>query len=616
VDYFLTEQYDNAEEIFKSRISLGTAEAAEAYYYLGEIAYAMGDSVKAKGFYEQGLAAAKSEFAKAVAEKQSEAQGVSDRLVQLNSVGLAQFAIAANRELGFDQLATIAKQKGAKKNTDVLVAIAKIYFAYNMEKQGEKTLAAAEKADKNSPLVFMFRGDQLMGSDNVGEAARQYQQAIVKNERYLVPHIKLAQIYVNVNPGAALSRLNEVKLIDSLYELVNRYEARAYTSLGYYDRAIAIQEKSFDLKTSKTSELTDYAAALFFADRYADATNLIDQGFQKSPDDFVLNRLKMYSEEKYLLGTVTQTWQRDSISLAQRDSAFAFDKADALQSARKFFTLKLRSKDKYIPLDYISCGNVLCENGMIDSAVVKYNKGIRMSNETTRDAEKIKVVNYKQISEALVRAKYPAQAAYYNDLYIVEMGAAGADISRADIFNTGRYLYLAAQKNYNMEMQGLDSLAFVAKQKDYLYQSDSIFGLIIDSLPNGSSDRYQPLLFRARVNSLRDPSAISGLAKPYYEEALGIILAKGNELTARDKQDLIRDIYRYLSYYYYVQLDHYNTLYEAKKDETNKAKALENKDKTLELCQKILDLDPKNSYALQITQALTPPPAPEPKKKK
>jgi hypothetical protein len=238
-----------------------------------------------------------------------------------------------------------------------------------------------------------------------------------------------------------------------------------------------------------------------------------------------------------------------------------------------------------------------------------------MSNATTRDAEKIKVINYKQISEALVRAKYPAQAAYYNDLYIVEMGASGASISRADIFNTGRYLYLAAQKNYNMEMQGLDSLAFAAKQKDYLYQSDSIFGMIIDSLPEGSDDRYQPLLFRARLNSLRDPSAINGLAKPYYEEALSIILAKGDKLTARDKQDLIRDIYRYLSYYYYIQLDHYNTLYEAKKDEANKAKAQENKDKTLELCQKMLALDPNNSIALQLTQALTPPPAPEPKKK-
>ncbi|MDR3329224.1 MAG: tetratricopeptide repeat protein [Prevotellaceae bacterium] len=582
VDYFRTGQYDLAKPAFEAQLSSSKAESS---YYLGEIAYAGGDFEQARTLYQQGLAA--------------------DPTYALNSVGLERFTLKSDVEAGIKSLTDISKAN--KKNAEVLIAIAKAYYDQlpavtdpKLEKKvsaaAEKMVNTAEKSDKTSPLAFMMRGDLSEAKGDVGGAAGHYEQAILLNDAYLVPYIKIAQIYVDINPNESLSRLNEVQDKNPDYLLSKRYMARAFYNLGFYERAIAIYEAYIDQSTSPVGDITDYAASLFFAERYDQAKEMTLLGLQKDQQSFVLNRLQMYSAAIIQQKNIAQRWGRDSASLVLRSKTLEDDKAHATASIEKFFGLPL-GKNKYIPRDLATYGNILCLSQQVEQAVEQYNKAIRMSNEAERASEKLKAGEYKLMSENLSRAKYPALAAEYNNLYIEEVGADGGAITLADYFTTARYLYLAGNPAYNMALQdpSLDSVTIAAKVNLYLLQSDSIFGMVVDS--SGTAEKkYQPMLFRARVNSLRDPDATVGLAKPYYEAALAINLE--NDLAAPTTPKIYLterlEMYRYLSYYHLVQYD-------------DGKGAEQNREEAIAYSEKMLELDPTNATALQIKNALLPP---------
>jgi predicted Zn-dependent protease len=533
VDYFLTEQLDKAKEIFESKLDENPAESS---YYLGEIAYITGDTAQARACYEKGLAA-NPEYA-------------------LNKVGLAKFLLKADQKAGIKALTDISKEKANKKNVEVLIAIAKVYYEAGITAMYEKALNSAEKAAKNSPLVPMLRGDVLKSKDDMGGAAGEYEQAINLNEKYLLPYIKAAQIYADINPNFAIEKLNTVLEIDSTYPLTNRYMARAYYNIGHYATAISIHEKSFNINVSGIGELTDYAAALFFSQRYDDATTLIDKGLQKDPRNFVLNRLRMYSALE------TQ------------------DYTSGLALAEKFFALPL-GNNKYIPRDYITYGDILSLNKLVDKATEQYAKAIEMTSE--------KLELYKKIGEQLNKAGYPGLGAEYYNMFIEAMDG---EADTKDYYTMGTYLYRAATAIARDTT--VDSTYAAAKAIEYLTKADTTFGTITARIP----DNTLGFLYRARVNASLDPETTKGLAKPHYEALLTLILSKENPTKAYRRELL--ETYQYLSYYYYLQFDG-----QGKDDDKAQVIAYSNK---------ILELNPDNAIAKQLIDALTA--APENGKKK
>ncbi len=64
-------------------------------------------------------------------------------------------------------------------------------------------------------------------------------------------------------------------------------------------------------------------------------------------------------------------------------------------------------------------------------------------------------------------------------------------------------------------------------------------------------DNYLGNFWRARVNSLRDPETAQGLAKPYYEAALGILEQKPDAT-----KSVLVECNSYLGYYYFVKEDY------------------------------------------------------------
>jgi Tfp pilus assembly protein PilF len=524
VDYFLTEQFDKAKEIFLSKLDENPAESS---YYLGEIAYSTGDTAQARAYYERGLAA--------------------NPEYPFNKIGLAKFLLNADQKAGAKALTDIAKEKANKKNVEVLVAIAKVYYSAGLTALYEKALGVAEKASKSSPLVPMLRGDVLKDKEDLGGAAGEYEQAINLNDSYLVPYIKAAQIYADINPSFAIEKLTTVMEIDSTYPLTDRYLARAFYNVGHYARAIAIHEKSFNINVSSVGELTDYAAALFFSQRYDEAAALIDKGLQKDSRSFVLNRLRMYSALE------TQ------------------DYASGLTIAEQFFALPLEN-NKYIPRDFTTYGDILSFNKALDRALEQYAKGIEASSE--------KLELYKKIGEQLSKAGYPGNGAEYYNLYIEAMDG---EADTKDYYTMGTYLYKAATAI--VRDTTVDSLYAAGKMNEYLIKADTTFGIITERMP----DNTLGFLYRARVNASLDPETTKGLAKPHYEALLALILEK-EEPEKIYRRELL-EIYQYLSYYYYLLFD------------TNGKD--EDKAQVIAYSNKILEINPNNAIAKQLIEALT-----------
>lgn len=518
VDYFMVGELDRAKEIFEKQKDINPAQS---YYYLGEIAYAQGNFPLAKSWYEKGLAA--------------------EPTYVYNKIGMAKLALKDNPAEGVATLTSIAREKENRKDARLLVAIAKVYYDNGMFDEAEKMISAAEKADKNSPLISLFRGDAYKDAKDVGKAAAQYEQAILNDKQSAVAYIKIAQLYLKVNSAYAIEKLNALRMQHPDYLLTDKYMAKAYYHIGQYKNAIAAYETFFD-KGHGIDDLTDYAASLFFTERFVEAAELINKGLRIDPDNFVLNRLAMYS------------------ALENKTTA------EGLTVAHKFFSLPLK-ENEYIVRDYTTYGDLLLRNGNPEEAIVQYDKAIKISDNLS--------AVYKHVSDNL-KSSYPSMAADYLEKYIETMGE---QADAMDYYNLGQNLYRAA----TMAMKDTVDMEAPARLAVYLDRGDAAFAVVSERTPQS----HLGPLFRARINALRDPETIHGLAKPYYEQALVVITSK--EEPEKYRRELL-EIYRYLSYFHYLQ-------FEANKNPQDREQAIV-------YCNKTLELDPSNSVANQLLEAL------------
>ena len=121
----------------------------------------------------------------------------------------------------------------------------------------------------------------------------------------------------------------------------------------------------------------------------------------------------------------------------------------------------------------------------------------------------------------------------------------------------------------------------------YLLKADSMFQVVVERSPTD----YRGYLWRARAAAVRDPELKEGLAKPLYEETLGILNQDAaNKEKAATKRVYI-EAYKYLGYYNYLQ-----TTNPAKKNEAIAA--------TKDYWNKMLELDPQNTEIIEALKTL------------
>ena len=518
------EDYFAVGELDKARAIFGSRTSGD----LTETNYYLGEIARAQG---------DSDSARAYYEKGLAA----DPENAFCQAGLACLELKKNPAEGDRLLAALAKVKKNRKDPELLTAIARAYYDNGMTAEGDAMLEAAEAAGDKSAAPNILRGDRLAAADP-GAAAGQYEQALMKDPDNVPAYIRIARVYMHSSPATVIERLRELEAKDGDNPLVRQYLARACFSAGQYTDAIALYEQLYDPAAPDIDVVTYYAASLFFTDQYDRASQLTQQGLALDPDNFVLTRLCMYSE------------------LSRKDYKAGLEIAD------RFFRLPA-GENEYITRDYLTYGELLTRNDRIDEAIAQFDKALAVP-ETPATA-------IRQIADNLNK-KYPEAAAKYFRKYI---DALGENSQATDYYTMGQSYYKAAA------LLARDTVSMDAPTRltQCLDGADEAFTVVSERIP----ESHLGPLFQARVNSLRDPEATAGLAKPYYEKVVEIVLGKENP--TKNRSELV-EAYRYLSYYYYVKYD--------------AGKQAADRDQTLAYCAKILELDPNNDVAHQLQEAL------------
>jgi tetratricopeptide (TPR) repeat protein len=509
VDYLRTGEQQIAKQIFLNEVA---QKPASSNYYLGEIAYAEGKFDEAKGFYNKALAA--------------------DPEFSLAYVGLGKYYLKSNNAKAAEDAFSSALKKN-KKDVEVNVAIAEAYSVNGQEENANKRIDEAIKNDKKSPLPYILQGDIIASKGNQGDAAGKYDMAIYFDPNYTLAYLKSAKVYEGINSELAIEKLKKVLEINPNYTLAYRDLGKIYVSTGFYPEAIAAYQEFFKGQSYTISDITRYASALYFTKKYDDAASLLKEGLSKEPDNFVLNRLYMY--------TLADSKQY----------------AEALPVAEKFFSLDAKNSEKILQ-DYLTYGDILAKNNKLDLALVQYKAAVAI------DPSKVTV--YKDVATAFADANQYADAAEYYKQYVSK--ADTTLLESSDYYALGRYYYYAA----GTALKDTADTTAKEKSKVYLKEADDAFGTLAKRRP----DSHLGFFWRARTNALLDPETTEGLAKPYYDETIKVLIAKDGG--ASNKNELVES-YRYLAYYYYLKNDKANSI-----DYSNK----------------LLSIDPENQTAKAI----------------
>jgi tetratricopeptide (TPR) repeat protein len=516
--------------------------------------FGIGEYPKAKDFFESQLTTAPAESNYYLGEiawatgKVDEAiaffdKGITaDPLYAMNYIGKGKAMMKSNQV----EAETIFKNtlKKNKKNAAVNVGIARAYYENGKKEMVAPKLVIARKVAKKSPLLYIFEGDMLVAEDKMGEAAGMYDQATYFDPNNVVATIKLAQVYESIQPALAVEKLEPLLAAHPQYTIINRNLGRAYNAAGKYRSAIESFVKYYGEGNCAYEDIYRLASAYYFADRYPESITLLDKGLSQDSTNFVFNRLRMYNASK------------------------TKDKENGVTIAEKFFNLK----GSFIDKDYAAYAVILADAEKFSEALAQYDKVIA--------SNAVKPETYKELAPIYTKMSDHVKAAESYQKYIDMVG--GIDVAEgSDYYIMGRSWYNAGQA------LRLDSTETgMALAKEYFTKADTTFGVVCSKSPLS----HIGYLWRGHTNAAMDPKTEQGLAKPYYEATLRLILKKIEEgaNAASFRKDLI-NIYLYEAVYFYQKEDKENaTLYS----------------------NKILELDPNNATAKSLLESYNPP-APE-----
>ncbi|HHV85901.1 MAG TPA: tetratricopeptide repeat protein [Petrimonas sp.] len=530
VELFLLDYFDEAKETFEQSAS---RDPDLSYYFLGEIALRKSNSKEAAIYFEKGISA--------------DAGAVYCR------IGKTKLDLKSNPEEFKKSIKDIANKN--KKKAPVLLAAAQAYLHNNMPGEAEAMLSMARNADKAYPYIYIFEGDRLKEKGEAGEAATQYEQAINFDPKCAVAYIKKSMVYESISPTAAINTLVSGLEANPNNILIGRYLARSYYKNGFYKQAIAEYEKLNRNEVLQSEDLRNYAASLYFAEKYNEALATLTRIISNEPDHPVVNRLLMYTQDK----------------LKNYDAVVTI--------GRKFFSLPADGNNvNYLASDYTVWANALIAKGQIDEAIEAYKKAV--------DADAAGETLCKEIAVKLAGIDKTADAADFYQKYI----ETASNKDAFDYLQLGIYYYRTASdfsaKTAAAEKvqtgAGGNATALKESTVQYVSKANAAFAKVIELAP----DNYQGYYWRANANTLLDPDLSKGLANEDYSKTIEMLVVSGD----KDNQSKLIEAYRYFSIYYLYRFD-------ANKQAGDKNKAKEYADK-------VLQLKPDDETSLKIVEIL------------
>lgn len=485
IEYFRADQPEEAQIILSKTIAEPNTDQATAYYYLGQIDMGKGDRAAAKANFDKGIAA-------------NPDNGY-------NYVGLGAIALAEGNLPQAQSYFKDAKGK-AKKNADILTEIARAYFVADpvkYQKELDKALADAKKAQKNAPAPFILEGDRL-AKTNVGEAAGNYEMAAQfdTDNEHPEAYVKYARTYFSVNPQFAINKLNELLDKQPNSALAQRELAEKYYDNNQLTKAAEQYEKYIQNPNSFKQDKQRLVGLLFFAQRYQDSHDLAEEILKEDPTNFYMQRMLFYNQK----------------AMKNPDAAKAA--ADRL-FANRFAQLNAQ--------DYSQYGELLQDMGQDTLAVYAYENAVKVAPD--------KVNLLKDLSSAYNSAKMYDKAAESMQKYVDAMGD---DVDPNDIFSLARrYQNLAIT---NMET---DSVAFA----NAVANAEKTIAQVIERVPDN------PLVLNTRSDIFRVANKGQVDQNVVDADIATLAVLDSDPENLEKRKNIYRGIYARLGSYYQTQKD-------------------------------------------------------------
>lgn len=515
-------EYSEARQIFRALLKTDPENAA-ALFGLGEYYYNTGKIDSAKICYQKGLDA-NSSFAG-------------------NYAGLGNISLLsdpAQAELYYKDAI-----KKSKKDASAIVSIANAYYGQTPKKldDAKRYVDLALGVDSKNASAYFLNGLIELDKNNTSVASLQFEQAIYFDPNLFEAYFYESGIMVGVhNYAQAVEYINKIIAINPNYWLAYKKLGELYYSNQKYLEAV----KNFAIyfRNVKTDpDITHYAYSLFFNKQYKEAYEMIDKLVQQNPNDYILLRLLGY------------------ISYETKDLV----KGKSIME--KYFTLV--PADKIMTDDYSYYGKMLSASGNDSLAIVNYLLALE------KDSTQYTI--YDELAKSSNKLKKYEEGLQYSSKYLKKK----PNLSSADYFQLGKAYYSTANslkvKPDTLKVNVVDTLKLKTdsvKELKYYIEADSLFAKVEVNSPNS----YLGTFWRARVNSAIDSETTLGLAKPFYEKALEILIKD----PVKYKKE-ISEIYAYLGFYYYVK---------------------EDKPTSIDYWKKLLELDPENLKAQEAIKSL------------
>ena len=406
-----------------------------------------------------------------------------------------------------------------KKNVDLVTSVAHVYLDAGKITEAQEYLAMAKKANNKDPKVSVLEGDIALAQKNIGQACQLYEQAIYFDPNCKEAYLKYAQAYKSASPTQAIEKLEQLKAVDPNCLEADRELAEVYYSGNRFGKAAEMYAKFIDTPLATEDDMLKYAFALFLNHDFEKSLQVAQKGLQKNARHAAFNRLVMYNN------TDLKRYE------------------DAEKAADAFFNASDRADYSY--LDYRYYGALLSALKKYDKAIIEYGKAL--------DKDDTQVDLWREISDAHeMNNNYAEAIAAYRKYYDA---LAKEKKTPETLFQLGRLYYGQGTSSDSLAVQPAD-------RKLALQSADSVFTLVSEQAP----DSYLGEMWRARTNSAMDPETTDGLAKPYYEKVMDMLLSKNEP----KYNSALIECYSYLGYYYLLKSD-----YPASKEFWNKILAID-----------------------------------------
>lgn len=429
-------------------------------------------------------------------------QGLSiDPEYQFNKVGEAKLLMKKDPETANHMIEELLRGKN-KKNVELLTVVARAYEDNGLfDKAVEYVQRAKDENDKYAG-IYVVEGDLEAAKKEYGNACTKYEQAVYFDPLCKEAYLKYARVYKKNNPKLSVEILERLLTQLPDFELAQREVAEVYYLNGQMSKAAVAYDAYMQNPNHLTADMARYATILFFNGDYTKSLDIVSQVQKEQPGNFVMKRLAVYNN-------------------------YELKNYEAGLTASQEF-MKTAAQTDLISMDYAYYGRLLSQSGNKKEAVMQFEKAIIL--DTT------KIGLYKEL------------ASLQESLNDYDQAIAGYKIFIAkgdDQVKLNDYLLLGKCNYYGIT--ALDaSPANVERKTGYYQAADSLFAHVNEMRP----DSYLGNFWRARVNSAMDAETEKGLAKPYYEAALGIL-----EKEDPKEPRLMIECYSYLGYYYYVKAD-------------------------------------------------------------